>query len=721
MKSLHIPHIINEFDGENIVKVNDNFAEIQKIMKQIQEYVKELPTEMPEVIHGKDGMDGIEGPRGEDGLTGESAEDSLAPGLVYRGLYGVGEVYYWTNERRDVVWYDDGENPRYYLFNVKTSDTGTKVANWYGGQWKEFGRYFSSVATGLLLAEDAAITRNLNVGGGVGNGYAGMSGVGHEDWRVRLWAGDLNRYEAPFRVREDGNFFAGSEDSHVHWDGDTLKIKGSLLQSGSHEFPPGVYTGEYNAATEYSQGDVVIYDGRAWIYINDNPATGETPADNVYWDIYAEKGDDGATGPTGAAGPGIVYRGDFAAGTYYYNSIRRDVVKYGGTYYLRNLAGENYDSTWDAARWTSFGAQFDSVATKLLLTEDAAITRSLNVGGGTGSGHAGMSGVGSSSTEVRIWAGHLTKTSAPFRVLNNGEMYCKDAKIYGQGDRSTCIGENASSNGNDSVATGNSAQSGGYDSVAIGNGAQGNQPLATAVGRGASALENGSAYGRSASAGHSGTAVGRGTSAGSSATAVGHGATASLIGSAALGLGANAANAGATALGASSSISGENATGIGKSTQAGYTNSTAIGNSAVAPSANHIRLGNSSVTGMSGYSDYTNVSDERDKIDINACNHGLDFILNLNPIKFRLDPRDRYKGKKDGKKANNEHSFGFSAQQVLEAQKGTDINVAKLLDKDQYGICMTSMIPMLVNAVKELKAENDELRERLERIESKVL
>ncbi|AOR28714.1 hypothetical protein FORMB_16750 [Formosa sp. Hel1_33_131] len=86
-----------------------------------------------------------------------------------------------------------------------------------------------------------------------------------------------------------------------------------------------------------------------------------------------QDGQDGANGQDGNDGPGIVYRGVFNQSTLYYNNdIRRDVVKYNDVYYLYN--GTNGVAlAWSDANWETFGAQFESVATNLLLAENANI------------------------------------------------------------------------------------------------------------------------------------------------------------------------------------------------------------------------------------------------------------------------------------------------------------------------------------------------------------
>jgi hypothetical protein len=85
------------------------------------------------------------------------------------------------------------------------------------------------------------------------------------------------------------------------------------------------------------------------------------------------QGDKGETGSAGTAGPSVVYRGAFSASTIYYNNtLRRDIVSYSGTYYI--YKGTNgITASWNANNWESFGAQFTSVATDLLLAQLAYI------------------------------------------------------------------------------------------------------------------------------------------------------------------------------------------------------------------------------------------------------------------------------------------------------------------------------------------------------------
>lgn len=71
-----------------------------------------------------------------------------------------------------------------------------------------------------------------------------------------------------------------------------------------------------------------------------------------------------------------IYRGVYSASnTYYGTQYRVDIVKYNGIYYVARVdAGTfyNVDPT-DTSKWNPFGAQFESIATNLLLAEGANI------------------------------------------------------------------------------------------------------------------------------------------------------------------------------------------------------------------------------------------------------------------------------------------------------------------------------------------------------------
>ena len=84
------------------------------------------------------------------------------------------------------------------------------------------------------------------------------------------------------------------------------------------------------------------------------------------------KGNDGADGKS----PAMVYRGEYnSSGTYYGNQYRLDCVKYNGTYFIARIDAGTFTGYTppNTSKWNPFGASFESVATQLLLAENANI------------------------------------------------------------------------------------------------------------------------------------------------------------------------------------------------------------------------------------------------------------------------------------------------------------------------------------------------------------
>ncbi len=88
--------------------------------------------------------------------------------------------------------------------------------------------------------------------------------------------------------------------------------------------------------------------------------------------IDGEKGEPGEKGES----PATVFRGVYSgSNTYYGTKYRLDVVKYNGVYYVARIDAGTFSgkSPTDTSKWNTFGAQFESVATDLLLAENANI------------------------------------------------------------------------------------------------------------------------------------------------------------------------------------------------------------------------------------------------------------------------------------------------------------------------------------------------------------
>ena len=86
---------------------------------------------------------------------------------------------------------------------------------------------------------------------------------------------------------------------------------------------------------------------------------------------------DGVDGRNGDTGPTMVYRGVYGSSKVYYGTSKRvDAVKYNGHYYVARVdAGNGFQNhvPTDTAYWNDFGAEFESIATNLLLAEGANI------------------------------------------------------------------------------------------------------------------------------------------------------------------------------------------------------------------------------------------------------------------------------------------------------------------------------------------------------------
>lgn len=105
---------------------------------------------------------------------------------------------------------------------------------------------------------------------------------------------------------------------------------------------------------------------------------GETNVLTQNWSTPARQTPyDGVDGRNGDTGPTMVYRGIYASDKVYYGTSKRvDAVKYNGHYYVARVdAGNGYLNhvPTDTAYWNDFGAEFESIATNLLLAEGANI------------------------------------------------------------------------------------------------------------------------------------------------------------------------------------------------------------------------------------------------------------------------------------------------------------------------------------------------------------
>ncbi len=160
-----------------------------------------------------------------------------------------------------------------------------------------------------------------------------------------------------------------------------------------------------------------------------------------------------------------------------------------------------------------------------------------------------------------------------------------------------------------------------------------------------------------------------------------------------------------TAVGAAAglaNVTGSGNTFLGRSADAALenlTNATAVGYGAVVDASNHVRIGNTSVTQIGGQKGWSNLSDVRAKEDVRELALGLDFVLVLRPVQFRMKEGD---GRTD---------LGFLAQDV-EALLGDEYGLVGIGgDADRtLSLRYTDLIAPLVRAVQEQQAEIQVLR-----------
>ena len=153
---------------------------------------------------------------------------------------------------------------------------------------------------------------------------------------------------------------------------------------------------------------------------------------------------------------------------------------------------------------------------------------------------------------------------------------------------------------------------------------------------------------------------------------------------------------------------GTNNTSIGKaagSTVVTFSNTTNLGHNSQAQGDNEVVLGDNNVTTLRCNTNViSGLSDIRDKDNIEELSCGLDFIMDLEPVSWDWDRRD---GSMKGKKGS-----GFVAQEINESVQEWDAEdiLPSLVNKnnpDAWEVGNAALIPVLVKAIQELKAELD--------------
>lgn len=162
---------------------------------------------------------------------------------------------------------------------------------------------------------------------------------------------------------------------------------------------------------------------------------------------------------------------------------------------------------------------------------------------------------------------------------------------------------------------------------------------------------------------------------------------------------------------------GSNNTFLGSYTNGGLVttgnNNTCLGNGsspATAATSNTVTLGNNVITTLRcAVTSITSLSDARDKKDVAPIELGLDFVKELNPVKFVWDDRNE-EGKHDIADS------GFIAQDLQALENKYDAaDVLKLVydeNPEKLEASYARLIPVLVQAIKDLAAKVEALENK---------
>ena len=122
---------------------------------------------------------------------------------------------------------------------------------------------------------------------------------------------------------------------------------------------------------------------------------------------------------------------------------------------------------------------------------------------------------------------------------------------------------------------------------------------------------------------------------------------------------------------------------------------------------NRVVMSSTAVTNAYIQVAWTVVSDERDKTNFDLVPHGLDFVKQLNPVAFQ------FKESRDSDTPHGPVRYGFKAQDILALEGDDNAVIIDNENPDKLRYNGEALVPVLVNAIKELAAENAAMKARL--------
>ena len=144
--------------------------------------------------------------------------------------------------------------------------------------------------------------------------------------------------------------------------------------------------------------------------------------------------------------------------------------------------------------------------------------------------------------------------------------------------------------------------------------------------------------------------------------------------------------------------------------------------------AGHTILGNSDHVNAYVIPKWTNLSDCRDKADIEYLDRslGLSFVNQLNPVKFNWDRREWYEkkcgyefGTKDSTLSGDTEQYGFLAQEIYDTIQQNNLSL-DIVDRDltHYRFNHTDLIPSITLSLQELLEKLEDYEQRVETLKN---
>ena len=360
-------------------------------------------------------------------VQSESGDES--PIGCFRGVYDNSYTYYWGDE----VIYDDGtgysmyrfvsknpvkgispNNSSYWiivaqrgvgisntdvLYAISSSNTTAPTSGWQTtAPARKDGYYIWSKTKVVYTDGDIVYTDAACITGGKGETGNGISSIIEQYYLSSSATSLLNGSWSNSRPTWKNGWYIWTRSVINYTNGNSITTGAICVTGGKGETGDDGINGdyfEYRYAVNGSRSTppslsktsrnpsgwsttVPTVGNLQYLWFTVAKINGETNSLIQNWSTPARQTPyDGVDGRNGDTGPTMVYRGVYEGSKVYYGTSRRvDAVKYNGHYYVARVdAGNGFQNhvPTDTAYWNDFGAEFESIATNLLLAEGANI------------------------------------------------------------------------------------------------------------------------------------------------------------------------------------------------------------------------------------------------------------------------------------------------------------------------------------------------------------